>query len=168
MAKPGVAKFHDVQEVPYGCFSILSPHPIVVRHLHYPSVHHFFLCERFKGTPLEEDIRVATSLWEVDRLVKRGESQGLQRDDWDRTKADVMLLGNYYKFRQNADAQVILIQTGTKTIVDHSSSDNFWADGGDGTGKNLLGIILMAVRKRLLQDDKSKKKGPTTVSTSKK
>lgn len=165
MSKQGVAKFHDVHDGPYGSFSVLSPHPITVRHQHYPSVHHFFLCERFKGTNIEEDIRSATSLWEVDRLVKRGESMNLQREDWDRVKTDVMLLGNYYKFKQNGDAQVILLQTGTKTIVDHTSTDAFWGDNGDGSGKNLLGIILMAVRKRILQDEKGKKKpvaAPTT------
>ena len=157
MSKSGVTKFHDVNEVPYGCFSVLSPHPVTVRHVSYPSLHHFFLCERFKGTPAEEEIRVATSLWEVDRLVKRAESQGWQREDWDRQKTDVMLLGCYYKFRQNTDAQVILLQTGSKTIVDHTSTDSFWGDGGDGTGKNLLGVVLMAVRKRLLQDEKQGK-----------
>lgn len=152
-----IVKFHDVNEAPYGCFSILSPHPIVVRHVQYPSLHHYFLCERYKASAVEEEIRAATSLWEVERIVKKAESQGLQRDDWDRVKTDVMLLGTYYKFRQNLDAQVILLQTGAKTIVDHTSNDSFWGDG-DGTGKNLNGIILMATRKRLLLEEKSKKK----------
>jgi ribA/ribD-fused uncharacterized protein len=96
----------------------------------------------------------------VDRVVRKAESQGQQRDDWDRVKTDVMLLGCFYKFKQNLDAQVILLGTGSKTILDHTPSDGFWGDNGDGTGKNLLGVILMAVRKRLVQDDKMKKKGP--------
>lgn len=164
MSKQGVIRFHDVHDTPYGCFSVLSPHPITVRHQRYPSVHHFFVCERFKGTPMEEELRTAGSLWEVDKLVKRAEGLNLQREDWDRNKTDVMLLANYYKFKQNNDAQVILLQTGSKTIVDHTAADAFWGDGGDGSGKNLLGVILMAVRKRLLQDEKGKKKAGTGYS----
>jgi N-glycosidase YbiA len=161
MSKQSVVKFHDVHEVPLGCLSVLSPHTIVVRHQQYPSVHHFFLCQRFAGSPVEDEIRNATSLWEVDKLVKRAESMGIQREDWDRIKTDVMLLGNYYKFKQNSDAQTILLQTGNKTVVDHTATDAFWGDGGDGSGKNLMGIVLMAVRKRLLLDEKNRKKQPT-------
>jgi N-glycosidase YbiA len=164
MSKQSVVKFHDVHEVPLGCLSVLSPHTIVVRHQQYPSVHHFFLCQRFAGSPVEDEIRNATSLWEVDKLVKRAESMGIQREDWDRIKTDVMLLGNYYKFKQNSDAQTILLQTGNKTVVDHTATDAFWGDGGDGSGKNLMGIVLMAVRKRLLLDEKNRKKQPTSSS----
>lgn len=155
MAK--VAKFSDVSDPQYGCFSVLSPHPITVRHLTYPSVHHFFLCERYKGSPFEEPIRTAASLWDVDRQVRLAEGSGQQREDWDRVKTDVMLLGNYYKFKQNSDALAVLQATGAKMIVHHTPNDEFWGDGGKGEGKNLLGVILMAVRKRLSVDERAKK-----------
>lgn len=158
-ASRAVIKFHDVNEPTYGALSILSPHAIVVRHVTYPSVHHFFLCERFKGTGVEEEIRRATSLWEVDRQVRRGEANGLQREDWDRVKADVMLLGNYYKFKQNPDAQTVLQQTGQRPLVDHTPTDSYWGDGADGKGKNLLGVVLMAVRKRIVHEEAKNKKG---------
>jgi len=166
MAKVGVTKFHDPTDVPYGCFSVLSPHAVVVRYVQYPSAHHFFLCERFKGSAAEQEIRTATSLWEVDCIVKKAEQCGWQREDWDKLKTDVMLLGCHYKFKQNPDALALLLQTGTKTIVDHTANDSFWGDGGDGTGKNLLGVILMAVRKRLLSDEKirSKRSGETKTA----
>jgi N-glycosidase YbiA len=159
MTTRAVIKFHDVNEVPYGALSMLSPHPITVRHVTYPSVHHFFLCERFKGTGVEDEIRTATSLWEVDRQVRRGEANGLQRDDWDRVKADVMLLATYYKFKQNPDACAVLTQTGQRPLVDHTPSDSYWGDGADGKGKNLLGVILMSVRKRLSHEDSKVRKG---------
>lgn len=154
-----VVKFHDVNDMTYGALSMLSPHPIRVRHVNYPSVHHFFLCERFKGTGIEEEIRAATSLWEVDRQVRRGEASGLQRDDWDRVKADVMLLANYYKFKQNPHAFEVLMSTGQKPLIDHTPSDSYWGDGADGKGKNLLGVILMAVRKRIAHEDAKTRKG---------
>jgi len=37
-------------------------------------------------------------------------------------------------------------------LMEHTSRDTYWADGGDGSGENMLGIILMRVRTRLLQE----------------
>ncbi|ESL06429.1 hypothetical protein TRSC58_05898 [Trypanosoma rangeli SC58] len=151
-----VVRFHDVHEVPYGAFSPLSPHPVVIRHKQYPSVHHYFLTERFRDTPAVAALQSATSVWELDRLVKEAERTSSQRDDWNRVKVDVMLLGNYMKFKQNETIRSLLLETGDKLIVDHTPSDDFWGDRGDGTGKNLLGVILMAVRDRLRRETASK------------
>lgn len=144
-----MVRFHDPNDPQYGAFSVLSPHPVTIRHVTYPSVHHFFLCERFKGSGVEQEILKASSLWEVDRQVRKGEIAGLQLENWDAIKVDVMLLGNYYKFRQNPNAMHILLGTHQKLLIDSTPADHFWGDGGDGTGKNLLGTILQAVRKRL-------------------
>ena len=34
-------------------------------------------------------------------------------------------------------------------IIEHSENDRYWGDGGDGSGRNKLGQILMEVRKGL-------------------
>ncbi|KAF9194169.1 hypothetical protein BGZ50_006648 [Haplosporangium sp. Z 11] len=34
---------------------------------------------------------------------------------------------------------------------EHTKNDRYWADGGDGTGKNMLGKILMEVREKISQ-----------------
>lgn len=151
-SRPTALKFHAVHEVPHGCFSPLFPLPLVVRHRQYPSLHHFFLCERFKGTPAEEGIQKAPSAWELERLVKEAEEQQFQQPDWNRVKVDVMLLGNYFKFKQNTAARRTLLETEDKVLVDHCPTDDFWGDAGDGTGKNLLGLCLMAVRSRLQRE----------------
>ena len=36
---------------------------------------------------------------------------------------------------------------------------DLWGDGADGKGKNLLGVILMAVRKRIAHEDAKTRKG---------
>lgn len=154
--KNGVVKFHDAHDALYGVFSPLSPHPIVVRHRQYPSVHHYFLTERFKDSPVEDAILRAASVWELERIVKESEATGgYQRPDWNRVKIDVMLLGCYFKFRQNEAARRVLLSTDSKTLVDHTPTDDFWGDNGDGTGKNLLGVVLMAVRDRLTREKPS-------------
>lgn len=40
----------------------------------------------------------------------------------------------------------ILLSTGNAILVEHTEKDNYWGDGGDGSGKNRLGKILMKVR----------------------
>nr|CCC91581.1 conserved hypothetical protein [Trypanosoma congolense IL3000] len=148
----GVVRFHDSREKPYGDLSPLSPHPVTIRHVQFPSLHHYFLTERFGGLPDAAAFQSAASVWELDRLVRSAEQANRQRADWDQLKVDVMLLGNYMKFKQNDDARELLLGTGTALIVDHTSEDDFWGDAGDGTGHNLLGVILMAVRDRLLRE----------------
>ena len=47
------------------------------------------------------------------------------------------------------DAPVKLLGTGDARIVEHTANDAYWGDGGDGSGKNMLGLILMRVREAL-------------------
>ena len=37
-------------------------------------------------------------------------------------------------------------ETGTRELVEHTANDSYWGDGGDGTGQNKLGKLLMQVR----------------------
>jgi predicted NAD-dependent protein-ADP-ribosyltransferase YbiA (DUF1768 family) len=34
-------------------------------------------------------------------------------------------------------------------IIEHTENDDYWGDGGDGSGKNMLGQILMRIRTEL-------------------
>lgn len=53
------------------------------------------------------------------------------------------------KFTQHDDIRAILLATGDAKLVEHTDNDAYWGDGGDGSGKNLLGQILMEVRDEL-------------------
>jgi len=52
----------------------------------------------------------------------------------------------YAKFTQNKNLKQILLNTGDKILIEHTYKDSYWADGGDGSGQNWLGKILMIVR----------------------
>jgi len=39
--------------------------------------------------------------------------------------------------------------TGDAELVEHSHNDRYWADGGDGSGQNRLGQLLMELRAQL-------------------
>jgi predicted NAD-dependent protein-ADP-ribosyltransferase YbiA (DUF1768 family) len=39
--------------------------------------------------------------------------------------------------------------TSTLRVFEHTTNDSYGGDGGDGSGKNMLGRILMEVREQL-------------------
>ncbi len=69
-----------------------------------------------------------------------------QRGDWYQERENIMLEVLRAKFQQHADLSELLLATGDAYLVENSSRDAFWADGGDGKGKNRLGHLLMQVR----------------------
>ncbi|KAG5511143.1 hypothetical protein JKF63_07083 [Porcisia hertigi] len=156
--RQNVVTFCEVHDQQYGVLSPLSPSPLVVRHVQYPSLHHYFLCERFKGSPAEKWIAQSASVWSLDRLVKAAEAEGYQRNNWHKVKVDVMLLGTYFKFKQNEAARAVLLKTAPSFLLYHTPTDEFWGDGGDGKGKNVLGVVCMAVRARLLSEEERQQK----------
>lgn len=68
------------------------------------------------------------------------------REDWNEIKNNCMRKAVYQKFYQNEKLKELLLSTGNRKLVEHTPRDKWWADGGDGSGKNMLGIILMEVR----------------------
>jgi len=53
------------------------------------------------------------------------------------------------KFTQHADLRTLLLATGDAQLVEHTTNDSYWGDGGDGSGKNRLGQLLMRLRDEL-------------------
>jgi len=72
-----------------------------------------------------------------------------QRADWHDVKLDIMLRVLRVKFGQDEKSASTLLATGTRALVEHTSRDTYWADGGDGSGANHLGRLLQAVRSEL-------------------
>lgn len=71
--------------------------------------------------------------------------------NWDKQKDNVMYTALLAKFTQHADLQELLLHTGDARLVEHTENDSYWGDGGDGSGQNRLGKLLMTVRKNLLE-----------------
>jgi hypothetical protein len=71
------------------------------------------------------------------------------RSDWELVKDDIMRQAVLRKFETHADILMVLISTGDELLVEKSPTDYYWGCGADGSGKNMLGVILMEVREIL-------------------
>lgn len=132
---------------PYGCFSNFAPYPVEIGGRVWPTVEHYFQAQKFAGTQHEEEIRLADSPNEAARMGKKRNKP--LRNGWESVKDDVMREAILAKFRQHADIRQTLLATGDAVLVEHTRSDSYWGDGGDGTGRNMLGKILVEVRQQL-------------------
>jgi ribA/ribD-fused uncharacterized protein len=129
----------------YGCFSNFSRHMVELKGVIWPTSEHYFQAQKFAGTDDEEAVRRAFSPREAANM---GRSIPL-RSDWEQVKDQIMYDVVYAKFTQNDELNSILLSTGDDELVEHTVNDSYWGDGGDGSGKNMLGKILMKVREDL-------------------
>ena len=52
------------------------------------------------------------------------------RADWQDVKDDIMYTGLQAKFKTHNNLKEKLLSTGDKKIVQHTTNDKYWADGG--------------------------------------
>jgi len=85
-------------------------------------------------------------------------SRPFNQSKWDSSCDEIVERGNYLKFSQSPKLKVILLNTGSKVIVEVSPSDSIWGIGFDAEhtegnedrwGANKLGKALMRARESL-------------------
>ncbi|MBS9439923.1 NADAR family protein [Photorhabdus noenieputensis] len=138
--------FYKVNE-PYGCFSNFSKHGLAVNGVYWPTVEHYFQANKFFDVNIRENIR-RLNLPRDAANAGRDRKKPL-RTDWEEVKDNIMRFAVLEKFKQHKEIREILLSTGNTRLIEHTKNDFYWADGGDGSGKNMLGIILMEVREQL-------------------
>lgn len=146
MKERSVIKFYSTKGE-YGCFSNFAAYPIELKGKVWPTTEHYFQAQKFPGTEHEEEIRNEKSPMIAARKG-RDRKRPLRRD-WEAVKDEIMREAVLAKFTQHAELREILLATGDAEIIEHTTNDSYWADGGDGSGLNMLGKILMSVREEL-------------------
>jgi ribA/ribD-fused uncharacterized protein len=143
---PQVIPFYSVSD-DHGCFSNFAPYPIRLDGKLWPTSEHYFQAQKFTAEEHQEQIRQTRSPMIAARMG-RSRKKPL-RHNWDTVKVEVMRKALRAKFSQHEDLRQVLLATGDATLVEHTEKDSFWGDGGDGSGRNMLGRLLMAVREEL-------------------
>jgi ribA/ribD-fused uncharacterized protein len=131
----------------YGCFSNFSAHGIELKGVWWPTSEHYFQAQKFAGTDHEEAVRRAKTPKQAAEMG-RDRARPL-RPDWEQVKDDIMREAVRQKFLKHKDIQQILLGTGDEELIEATSNDYYWGCGTNGTGKNMLGKILMEVRAEL-------------------
>ena len=141
-----VVNFYSVGDE-FGEFSNFAAYPITLDGERWPTSEHYFQAQKFTDKAYRQKVRKANSPMLAARLG-RDHKQKL-RDDWESAKVGIMRVAVTAKFTQHEDLRQLLLSTRDAKLVEHTENDNYWADGGDGSGKNMLGRILMQVRDAL-------------------
>lgn len=151
VSNQGPIRFYHSDQ-PWGELSNFSRHAVFLFGRVWPTVEHYYQAQKFAGTPAEENIRRAATPMLAKRLaLELGPKQ--RRAGWSEIREEIMLNGLRAKFRQHPDLRARLLASGDRLLVEHTSNDAYWGDGGDGSGENRLGVLLMQVRAELRRED---------------
>jgi len=142
-------RFYSVS-AEHGELSNFAPYPIRLRKKLWPTSEHYFQAQKFADARDQEAIRTANTPM-LAATMGRDRKRKLRRD-WESAKVGVMRDAVEAKFRQHDELRVLLLGTGDAKLIEHTDNDDYWGDGGDGSGRNELGRILMAVREVLRKE----------------
>jgi N-glycosidase YbiA len=132
----------------YGCFSNFSAHGFMLNGEHWPTSEHYFQAQKFSGHP--EHVAELRTMKTPKQVAMAGRSrQRPLRPDWEQVKDEVMRQAVRAKFGAHQDIRAILLSTTDAELIEDTSDDHYWGRGSSGTGKNMLGIILMQIREEL-------------------
>lgn len=140
-------KFYKVSDE-HGYFSNFASYPIFLDGYKWLTVEHYFQANKFDNFEIRENIRLMESPM---LAAKEGRSKKTLRNDWEQIKDRVMKEALMAKFLQYHQLKIKLLNTNDVILVEHTSNDKYWADGGDGSGRNRLGQLLMEVREEIKQ-----------------
>lgn len=131
----------------WGEFSNFAHYPISLDGKSWPTNEHYFQAMKFEGTEHEHEIRNAKRPNDAARMGRQ-RSRPL-RKDWESVKDDIMRKAVWAKFATHDDLKALLLGTGDEELIENAPGDYYWGCGQDGSGKNMLGRILMETRERL-------------------
>lgn len=158
--RSGPIKFYNRGE-PYYEFTNFYEVVVEIDGKHWPTTEHYFQAQKFVGTPILETIRMLSRPREAFNISRDPRYSRWRRPDWEEVKEDVMYKALQAKFSQHRDLRQQLLKTGDRDLIEHSPHDSYWGDGGDGTGKNRLGELLMRLRKEMKANNSKKKTCPS-------
>lgn len=125
----------------------------------WPTTEHYFQAQKYTDASVREHIRKMHSPREAFEFSRE---HAYNRSDWNEVREDIMRIALAHKFEEHQDLRDTLLATGDKRLVEHTANDSYWGDGGDGKGKNRLGVLLMEVRHNF-RNSKSKHSSATPL-----
>jgi ribA/ribD-fused uncharacterized protein len=135
--------FYSVSE-PYGCFSNFARYPIKLDGELWATSEHYFQAAKFLNVSDRQAVQSTKSSLMAARIGR--DRRRPIRADWNAIKDEVMMRALRAKFDQHSELRDLLISTGEAELIEHTKNDSYWGDGGDGSGRNQLGKLLVQLR----------------------
>lgn len=138
-------KFYSVNEQ-WGEFSNFALYPIKLDGKLWPTTEHYFQAQKIIDATYQEKIRKANTPMLAATLGRHRKHR--IRKDWNTARNDVMNKALLAKFTQYPVLRELLLSMQNAKLIEHTESDSYWDDGGDGKGKNKLGQALMQYKEK--------------------
>lgn len=126
-------------------FSNLAPYSIELQGGVWKSTEHYYQYKKFEKTDPEYAQRIKEAPTPKDaKILSLQNNNYLQ--NWDELKVDLLKEAVRIKFESYPNLERLLLSTGEEELIEANPDDYFWGEGKDGSGKNMMGQILMEVR----------------------
>ncbi|MXX81037.1 MAG: NADAR family protein [Chloroflexi bacterium] len=153
-----VASFRKTRESWGGLSNMASGFPLKVGPVEVPSSEALYQACRSPDIPLVQHRIVSQKSAMKAKMVRRPYEE-FTRDDWDEVRVPVMDWCLRLKLSQHIQSfGDLLWATGDRPIVENSHRDDFWGaipQGDSLVGLNVLGRLLMRLRRELINDGPS-------------
>lgn len=150
---PTVEHYFQSKKYDYvGCSEDSLKHSEVIRNSTTPFIAKLLASDPNKVTPprstghnwLEKYTKILREVKEKDLKIDP-EWDTINKTSGLRKKDTIMHIALYEKFKDPV-LNGMLMSTGNKVLIEHTNRDSYWGDGGNGSGKNMLGKLLMSIR----------------------
>lgn len=135
------------EEEHLACLSNFSEHPVIYQGKTHKTSEHAFQAQ--KPLSQQDSDRIAACATPMECALMGRDRSIRIKPDWDTFRLTVMWIVLLCKFTQNEECKRALLATGDAYLEERTKNDSFWgtgSDGAGGTGKNMLGKMLMEVR----------------------
>jgi N-glycosidase YbiA len=142
-----MAIFFNTRGEQHGDFKNTSAHAFTLEGEIWQSAEHYVQAQRFCCDKAKARVRDSDYAF-VGKAIARERPEAL-RADWEKVRDGVMEKAVRSKFASHPSLCAKLCATGDAEIIEASALSKHWGAGADGTGKNMLGRILMKIRSDL-------------------
>lgn len=129
-------------------FSNWAPYPIELEGETWKSSEHYYQFKKFEKTDPQYALRIKNA-----PTAEEAKILSMENDHypvyWDNIKVDVLRKAVMIKFQSYPELEDLLLSTGDEELIEANQDDAFWGEGKDGSGKNMMGRILMETREYL-------------------
>jgi len=114
----------------------------------WPTSEHAYQAQKFTDKNIVDEILKAGSSYDAFKIARAHEQD--IRADWQSIRVDVMEKIVRAKLEQHEYIRKMLLETGTREIIEDSPLDSFWGWGPNKDGENQLGKIWMKLREEII------------------